>query len=270
MSFELEIKKIERPIGIVVSGGRTATAFLGKNLSQVFADAAAFHEPDAVHHGRIISDIKQVVPRFGFYRGGLGKLLGRTGLRTIGESYIAGKLNDEEAAREIVAHRSRFYARQTAKLVIESNYAFYALLPVLPRVFENYKVVAIVRDPETWIRSYLNKDDRYGSKDYLDKLGLRISPKSVGDKDIDAEWQGMKTEERLAWFWRLVYQRIADASDTDPNIRVFRFEDLFYGEERESSFLDMARFLGDFLEMKFHPQLQANLLDQIENAAPPP
>ncbi|BCO33066.1 hypothetical protein TspCOW1_31690 [Thiohalobacter sp. COW1] len=268
MQEQLQNQKIEQPVGLVVSGGRTGTAFLGKNLGRVFPDSVAFHEPDTIHQRHLVEDTRWVVANFGIYQGLVGKMLGRTGLRHISDKYVAGRMTGDEAAHQVIKHRQRFYAAQHAGLIIESNYAFYGLLPVLPRVFSNYKVVGIVRNPESWIRSYLKKNDRYGGRDYVSMLGLRINPEMIGDRPAAEKWKSMNAAERLAWFWTLVYSRIADAADRDPNIDIYRFEDLFYHAEKQSNFMAMAKFLGQYKGNSFAPQIQEGMLEKIENAAP--
>lgn len=260
--------KIKRPVGLVVSGGRTGTAFLGKNLGRVYPDSVAFHEPDTIHQRHLFEDARWVAANFGIYQGLIGKILGRTGLRHISDKYVAGKMTDDEAAHQILKHRQRFYAAQDAGLIIESNYTFYGLLPILPRVFSNYKVVGIVRNPESWIRSYLKKNDRYGGRDYVSMLGLRINPEMIGDGPTAEKWKNMNAADRLGWFWNVVYSRIAVAADRDPNIEIYRFEDLFYGTGKESHFMAMAKFLGQYESNSFAPEIREGMLEKIENAAP--
>lgn len=261
--------RIKRPVGLVVSGGRTGTAFMGSNLSQILPGSISCHEPDAVHSDRLLHDIRSVRRVCGLRRGLFGKLLGLTGIRNISNRFLAGRIDATAASQAIMEHRANFYDRDPSQLFIESNYAFFGLLPVLPRTFENYRVIAITRNPEDWIRSYLKKADRYGKKDLLNKFGLRITPAFVGDKEAAQQWSGMSVPERLAWYWRLVYSRIAEADANDPNILTVRFEDLFQNENREEELYRVADFLGAIANPPIAPVSLSGLMDNVRNAAPP-
>jgi len=261
---------IEGPVGFVVSAGRTGTAFFGERLNEVFPDTAAFHEPDTINQRHFLHDLTTVVRRFGVYQGVIGKAFGRTGLRNVADRFVAGRISESEAIEQFLEHRARFYQTQRERFVIESNYALFPLLPLLPKLVKQYRVVAITRDPESWIRSYMRKDDRYGSKDFLQVLGQRISPERIQDEATLKEWPRMATNERLAWFWQLVYGRIAAAADQDDNIRIFRFEDLFYSDEREKYFLEMATFLKGIAGDRVTPRVPAGFLDDVRNASPNP
>lgn len=167
---------IERPVGIVVSAGRTGTAFCGEHLGQVFPGAVSFHMPETLHRQNPLSAHIRVLRRFGVYQPLLGKLMGRTGLRNVLMRYLAGDLGPAEAGRELDRHRRRFYEGQSADLVIEANHDYFGLLPVLSHALERYRVAAVVRDPEPWIASWLAKGGRYGKRDWVETLGLRENP----------------------------------------------------------------------------------------------
>ena len=259
---------IERPVGIVVSAGRTGTAFCGEHLGQVFPGAVSFHMPETLHQQSPLSAHIRVLRRFGLYQPYLGKLMGRTGLRNVSMRYLAGDLGPAEAGRELDRHRRRFYEGQSAELVIEANYNYFGLLPVLSHALERYRVAAVVRDPESWIASYLAKGGRYGKKDWLETLGLRENPARLGDEEAADRWPSMGPAERLAWSWNLVYSRICEAADADPHIAIFRFEDLFQAPDRRAHFQAMADFLGRFPDQTFQPHLPPDFLEQTRNAAP--
>ncbi|MDN3516006.1 hypothetical protein QWY84_00140 [Aquisalimonas lutea] len=237
-------------------------------MSEIFPGSAAFHEPDGIHRGRVVSDAFRVISEFGIYRGLLGKIISRTGVRNINNRYLAGRLSDEEAAEQIAKNRTKFYRKVSRDLIIESNYALYGLLPVIEKVFLHYNVAAIVREPESWIRSYWKRGDRYGKKDYLQKLNMRISPEMIGDKKTAIRWGRMHPIERIAWFWHIVYTRIKETEDDNKRVRVFRFEDIFNENGDSTEFVRLAEFLGAFDDRKFSTAFSPDILSEKLNSSP--
>lgn len=261
---------IERPVGLVVSGGRTGTAFLGTRLQHLFENATVFHEADAIHRRSKTKDLIWSLKKFGIYRGFLGKLIGQSGAGHLSRRYLSGDISESEAARELVQIRNRLYnSAPRGNLVIETNYSMYGLLPVLPNALKQYRVAAIIRRPEDFIRSWLRMGQRYGRKDWLHFAGLRLTPARFGDYEAARQWSRMSRAERLAWFWTAVYTTIDHAARYDPNIKIFRFEDLFKSPDRHQHLGDMLSFLGNFETNHFPFSIPHAVLDVAHNASAP-
>lgn len=260
--------RIEQPVGIVVSGGRTGTNFFAEKLPTLIPGAVGFHEPDTIHKGRLASDTPFVLREFGIYHGIIGKLCNTTGARNLSHKTVTGEDRRSDLIERFKSHRRKFYQRQTAHLVVEANYGFYGALGLLPDVFANYRVVAVMRDPATWIDSFLHHyTTHYSPNDWLNRLGLRITPAEVGDKTAAALWSQLGVTDKLAWYWNLVYGCIEEAANVDPNVRVFRFEDLFLSPEREDCIRESAAFLADAAGLTPVAKLPADLFDQRINAS---
>lgn len=258
---------MKKDISLIVSAGRTGTKFLGRNIQNVFDDCISFHEPDSIHSNNWTGDLLFVCRYFGLYRGIIGKLVGTSGIRRVSDRYLAGQLGDNAAVEAIRSHRLKFYNRLPEQFIVESNYAFFGLLPLLPEVFPAIKIAAIVRDPFTWIKSYLRKDDQFGRRDYVGMLGLRITAPMIGTMS-DAIWNKMSQAERLAWLYGLVYSKVQTAAGAGAPIRIWRYEDLFVSNRRETYFYELCTFIGDFEQRKHTPLVQPNVLGKRINAAP--
>jgi hypothetical protein len=236
------VDRIRKHVVLIVSAGRTGTAFLGERMSEFVSDCWSAHEPD-VWDGWLSRHSWRAVRWFGPYHTIVGKLIRRTGMRAIAERYLSGDWSGERAATAIIRQRRRFYETRPASLVVESNYQWYGVLPLLRDVFARYGVLAIVRDPRTWVRSRINFGAHHDRRDRVQRLGLpRVSPGLLGREGGAAEWDRMDTFQRLCWDWNFVAERLIQAAAADPAVRLARFEDLFLAGDRRET---MLRVLED-------------------------
>lgn len=247
MQIMTEDERIERDVSLIVSTGRTGTRFLGQYLGRVIEDCTSFHEPDMLSWHR--KGKLQKIYRFGLYQTIIGKIFDRAGLRALGLKYLSGQTSAHNTAEGLIRHRKHFYKKQTQSLIVEAYSQWYAVLDVLPLVFRNYRVGAIIRDPRSWLASADKWRLWWHSGDLVTRLGLlRLRPDLVGDKAAAAGWQQMTAFSRMAWSWNTINSILTAQALTDPAIRMFRFEDLF-GHTRQSSevgaFLDFITDFGD-------------------------
>lgn len=259
---------IEKPIAFIVSGGRTGTKFFANEFQSFFDSCLSIHEPDRIRATNLVEDSLYAARKFGLYQGLLGKASGRTGLRNVAERYLCGKTTAKEAIGNLEAMRAHFYEACAADFIVEANYAYFGLLELLPDVFKHYTVTAIARDPRDWIRSYLRKDDRYGSRDYLNRIGMRISATWFSSDPLSSRWKTMNPVERLAWYYNLVYSTILRAEEKDENVRSWRFEDLFEGPEKGAVLNEIARHASSFDHRRFQASIPANVLEKQANQSP--
>lgn len=241
---------LEKHVVLVTSGGRTGTSFFAEVLDQLIEDSFSVHEPD-VWHGVIRRDSWRAIRWFGVYHVVLGKLLRRTGMRCVAERYLSGDWTEEETVEAVGRQRADFYRRRSASLIIESNTQWYPLLPLLPRILPRYRVLAIVRDPRTWVRSYLNFGGHHDERDRVARFGLpRMSPEMVGG-DWAGRWKDMSVFQRLCWDWKFITDRLVSAADADERIRLVRFEDLFKSEGRAANLASALDFITDFEDRRY-------------------
>lgn len=237
--------QISKDVTIIVSTGRTGTRFLGKTLGNVIRDCVSFHEPDMVtlkRPGKL-----KTISQFGVYQTIIGKLLDKTGIRAIGLRYLSGQTGKNQTARQLIRHRAKFYGRQRQSLIIESYNQWFSLLDVLPLVFREYRVAAIIRDPRSWLSSASKWGLWWHSSDLVSKLGLlRLSPDLVGDSEKASEWRNMDSFERMAWSWNQINSILTAHATADNRVKMFRFEDLFGDKQNKHEIGSFLDFVTDF------------------------
>lgn len=249
---------IKKPVGLIISAGRTGTNFLGSRIEEILPCSSSFHEPDLIHKW---PDIFRAIQYFGLYKGFIGKILRRTGPRNVSRRLIRGEITSLEAGLCLKRERKKFYEKQQTNIVIEANYAFFGLLTALPYAFQNYRAAIIVRDPRTWISSWLHHNPIYGKNNVVDRFKLgRLNPTDTKEYKIQEMWDSLDISEKLAWFWNFVYSTAVKISLTDPNIRIFSFEDMFCNKYRCNYFKYFINFLISFEEYSFKPNIPDNFL----------
>lgn len=251
----------------IVSTGRTATQYLGNNAQISFRDCYSIHEPDMV---RSLTDFTwNKIRLFGLYNLTLGKLIGSTGIRNLSNGYLSGRISRENAARKIADHRGKFYRTIGQNMVVESYSRWYGLIDPLSLAIDRFKVVGIVRDPRTWIRSWMSRAEEYanthGSAKALLKMSPLFTPTSIGDCEYEAQWNTMSGFERLCWQWNAINKIILDASERYNNVRVFRFEDIF--SNGEDGIRPVFDFMAQFNDRNFDYTLGHLDLARKENAS---
>lgn len=248
--------KTNKYVLIVASGGRTGTRFFGEAMGEVIEDCVSFHEPDVLTTN-LQSNFRKI-QQFGFYQNFLGKLLDRTGLRAVGLKAMAGQITAEAAADEISLHRDRFYARQSASLVVDSSLQWFGLLNAVPLAMSNVKAICVIRDPRSWVSSAENWGHWWASsQDWVRKLGrLRLTPCILGEQANCSRWRSMTTFEKLCWSWTALNRTMFDAAGRHSTIRMFRFEDLFHSEQRKANMKDMLEFATTFSDKAFRFNLE--------------
>ncbi len=257
-----------KDVVLVTSGGRTGTSFFAERLDEIISDCFSVHEPD-VWHGPFRPDSWRAVRWFGFYHVAIGKLLRRTGMRCVGERYLSGDWSEAETVEAITRQRKDFYRSRTASLIVESNTQWYGLLPLVPQILPSYRVLALVRDPRTWVRSWVNYGAHHDDRDRVAKFGLpRLSPEMVGG-EWEGRWAEMDVFQRLCWDWRWITSRLLDAADTDPLVRLVRFEDLFYSDRRRERLDEVLAFLTDFGERRYEYRIPPGFFERKVNVSRP-
>lgn len=261
------MKKLSKHIGIICSTGRTGTSFFAKVLSTVIEGAFSVHEPD-VWDG-ITTKTLDRIRRFGPYHMVVGRLLGKTGLRNLSQSFIDGRLSMDQLSEAIRSHRFSYYQSIDAELIVEANGQWFGILPALPHVFENYRVVGIIRDPRFWLSSTLNFGHVYGPKDWVMHLGFRrLDPMMTGDVKYLERWPDMDRFEKACWTWRGINTILDKDIGADPDGKMYRFEDLFLGPNRQHVVDDALSFLTRFPDRKFDFDFPESLLSNRIHSVP--
>lgn len=237
----------EKKIVIITSPGRTGTKYFGEVLGNVFENCYSMHEPDVLNT-KLIDTLKKI-RTFGFNNMILSRLLQTRGVRILSEKRIANECEDEIIIKRLKKLRFKFYSSIEQDLIIESYYAWYGLLDLLPRIFPNIKIVSIVRDPREWVRSNMNWGTQFGFRDTVTKLGFkRINPKRINDKRFKGNWEQLELFEKLAWQWNLIAENLLRIDY--HYARLFKYENIFF-DESKSSLKDMMNFIGTWEDKVF-------------------
>ncbi|MFO7904727.1 MAG: sulfotransferase [Pirellulaceae bacterium] len=220
------MNKYLKDLVFVVSGGRTGTQFLGDRLSTAITDSFSVHDPDIL--SAYISRITGRIRVFGLWNMTVGKAIGTSGVRSVGHRIITGEMDRQTGLARLYKLRAKYHESINESLIIESNSQWFYVCDELKEIWPHARVIIVVRDPRTWIRSWLNKGIRWRAFDPVRLLPPgRLTPRKTGDLELASRWRSFGTFERLAWEWSFVYGRLQAHVERNGNARIFRFEDLF-------------------------------------------
>lgn len=255
----------DKDLVFVVSGGRTGTQFFGDQLSSIIEGCFSVHDPDilSVFRERIMSRVRT----FGFRHMVTDRVLQKSGLRVIGQKLITGRIDEREALQRLHQMRDHYYNSIPQSLIAESNSQWLYVVDQLARLWPHARVVVVIRDPRSWIRSWMNKG--YHQRPY-DPVKLippgRLRPADVGDEQWVSQWKRFDTFGRLAWEWRFVYGRLYRHMQTNPNCRFFRFEDVFNREDTSAMF-DLVQFSASHDAKNYPFRIPSGFSGRVQNAS---
>ena len=192
---------------VVLSTGRTGTQALAHYFNTCYDQVTALHEPKPTRHFRVMSN-----------------------------RAATGRLSKDTAVRTLVRSRRRLIESITRPIYIESNWYLYGFLEALKDVFGKPKILHVVRDPRTFIPSYIN----YGTFSGLKKIAAQflpywyLKPEQYEPRPAKT-WNQMSEPERLAWHWHVVNREIDRAAEMyGPDYMLLRYEDLFPKQAAEA------------------------------------
>ncbi len=229
-----------KQLTFIASGGRTGTQYFGDVLGQVVSDCHSAHEPDVVVG--LSKYTRARIRRFGFWHMGPGRLLGKTGVRIIGQAFLEGRMDLETCAKRLRATRASYHASIEETLIVESYSAWWMVADKLQQIWPDAKLAGILRDPRDWIASWQRylPNRRRGTLAELLPPGP-LNPDKIGDTEAAELWSSLDQIGRLAWEWGLIAERLSTAAAVSPNVRIFRFEDVFSGDpDALSQFIDFT------------------------------
>ncbi len=243
----------------VVSAGRTGTQFFGVQLGRLLPGCFSVHEPDRVDP----TDLKDFLPKLnaqGPWRLVFGKALGLNGTRNLSLQRIEGRLSGPQAVDRLLAERSWVLSR-CLETYAESNPQLFGLVPELIGLPRS-RVAVFVRDPRTWVPSWMGKR-WFGPQDWMERVGLlgmrRLNPAITGQSDPG--WTGRGLLEKLCWTWWDMNQRFVDAlAAAGDRAGWFRFEDVFIQRDPEQ----LTRLVALLAPEADHQPLIARLSELLD------
>ncbi|NBC21594.1 MAG: hypothetical protein GVY06_11220, partial [Alphaproteobacteria bacterium] len=256
---------MDKDLAYIVSGGRTGTKYFGEMLCDFIPEAYSVHEPDLLD----VEDPRKLLGQirtFGLWHMVFGRLMGKTGIRTLATRHLAGKVSDEiQFLERVRAQRASYYDSLESPLIIESYSQWYGLLPQIRELYPDARIVGIIRDPRDWVVSWLNHGRRHDGRDRVTLFGQkRLTPVMVGEADLVPDWEALTPFERLCWDWRIVNNTIVDFCDQDEASRIYRFEDLFLGED-DTAMRDLINFVAQHPSRTYEHTYDAQLRRQKVN-----
>jgi hypothetical protein len=211
---------------IVVSTGRTGTKFIAHYFQKYIENFFSLHE--------------------GFPK-----------LDILASRYFTEKLSYSKT-KDKVKWRRKFSQRELYKnqknCYLESNPGFWSLLPILNDIMPNLKIIYVVRDGRTWLRSvYSRKIDKRGNLK-KDRHGL-VWKFTADDKKVDEYyglWNKMNIIEKLAWTWKIKNETIYKSIKNNSNAITVKFEDIFHAEKNYNGLQEIINFISNDYPVKLN------------------
>lgn len=248
----------------LTSAGRTGTKFFGDLLGEMVEGAFSVHEPDVLMDFKLKSI--QQLKLFGLYNLIVGKLFSKTGIRNLSQNFLAGKINLADLITAIVDHREKFYQSIDEELIFESYSGWYGAIPGIQKLYKNYKIVVIIRDPRDWVVSNMNWGTMYGKRDWINRLKLgRLNPLMINDYQYIEKWHWLSQFQKLCWAWKTIYEVINKSVKGDPNAIIVRFEDLFHSEDRYDNLRRLLSIITQYPHKSFSYNIPTNILERKTN-----
>jgi len=257
----------EKHIVLIVSAGRTGTQFFGRFLSIIIDDCYSCHEPDALY--LTPNGLLDKLRTFGLWHMLVRRLVGRSGIRNLAQRHLAGRLKMDDLVEELHRHRDRFYRGIRQDLIVESHGRWAWILDAVPQAFVHHKIAAIVRDPRTWVVSWLNRRTQFGPKDIVPLIGRRLDPAMLGDHAWIDRWDSMTPFARNCWTWNATYQMVSSFVERSPRARLYRFEDLFHAEKHLTTMHELIGFIADWDDRCWNWHFDPRLYETRQNASAP-
>ncbi len=204
----------------IISTGRTATKFFAKFFEDRFRNVKAVHEPPI-----------DIFP--------------------IAVSYFRGDISFDKARFLFKHYRKDLIKelhRENLGKYIESNPRLAFMIPVIRSLSDDYRIVHIVRDCKSYVRSGFSKETTLDGKKVKVRSNedkrARITAKDFPNDPYHLKWDQMTRFERNCWFWQKKDRLIQEELENDPLAKRFFYEDLFESEDPEKTWENLIGFLG--------------------------
>ena len=250
------------------STGRTGTRFFGEMMSKMIGDCVSVHEPDTTRVTRP-GDWIEKMAKFGAPKMLWGQYRERYSFGKLSTTRHRGITKDKKARQYVLENRLEYIEHFRKNLYIESNHIVYGVLDLVAELFPNSKVIWIMRDPRTWVRSAINSEayHLYGMWDW-NALNLSVRAYNFPDDPSASRWKEMSKFEKYCWYYSNVNNRAFELMKKVPDFKIFRYEDLFDKQKRDQYFNEMLEYATGFkdgfrAEYKYRPEL----LDEKIHAA---
>jgi hypothetical protein len=189
-----------RTIAFIVSSGRTGTTALAQHLDACYPEVRALHEPRPSWR-----------------------------LRRASAKALCGKIGRDELARLLADSRLTLLETIVEPVYIESNPYLGGFIEAFGQVFDRPRIIHVVRDPRSFIRSSMNFGTFRGIKQLAQSLIPYWLPRPENCPGwTHLHWADMSEPLRLAWYWALINRELNRGEQLyGPLYCRVRFEELF-------------------------------------------
>lgn len=241
-----------KPCIFITSLGRTGTHFFGTNMMRMIEGCNSVHEPDIFYFD---SELYKKIKEFGLFRMTAGKFFSRYSIRGLNIARQIGTIPDDEIVECIRHMRTNSLENAGAAILLESNCSWSSLVDLLPKAFPNARVAYILRDPRSWICSWLNNAGaRYSPLDVRSWFkDTRLTPHHIKGDPNQARWKEMTIFDKFCWFWNAENSFALECANRSDSIKVFRFEDIFCKDNDYEAMIEMLEHLTAF-PVGFRPE----------------
>ncbi len=199
----------------IVSTGRTGTKFLATFLASHYPNVEA-------HHTTPWS----------------------TAINIASNAYLARLLSKRVLLGIWEALKGDRYAYTDKDIFVDSNNHLYAFATVARELYPGLKVVHVVRDPRTYVRSHINWS-RQRAKSLIANYCVPFwQPSPRWAAQSDGARPGLSKFEHFCWVWTFKNELMAKLQGTAHDYLCIRFEDFVHPKKAGETLAKIAEFIG--------------------------
>jgi hypothetical protein len=230
-------EKVE--VTLILSTGRTGTNFLAKFFNDNFDGVDGRHEP-------------------------------QMDLYKVGIDYICGLADKEESVssfynlryqilKDLIDGNKQFY--------VESNFNLSVIVDLAEKVYPNLKIVHVVRDPKTCIKSYYNKSPNDSGTSYFmddnDNYRQRLLPQFFPEDNFHKQAETLNRFQKVCWHWRKYNESAMELSKKlNLPYQLVKFEDVFIKKD-----LQILEQLIEFMNLADKKKAEVDFFEKLGERA---
>lgn len=227
-------REVTPSVILVLSTGRTGTKFLAHLLGNCLPDVEA-------HHTTAYSRLFNI----------------------LGNLYLAGLIPESIIISLWKILKQHEIELSSASIFLDSNPHLVGLVELIERLYPQPKILHIVRDPRTYVRSHLNWAKHRPQSFIADNWVPFWQPNPVLTDGMSVhKWLTLSKFERYCWVWCFKNQLLRDIGNSGVPYLCIRFEDMLNPSEAEATFSQIMCFIGG-------PEVKEDIAELVENTQQP-
>lgn len=251
----------------ITSTGRTGTNFFGNSMMHMIDDCISVHEPDVFAYRLPLKTFKRI-RKFGLLKMTVGKFLPRYSFKGLGVARVSGRISDTDAVMCLQQMRYDTFKNLRGNVYLEANAQLSEVADILPLAFPNARIVYILRDPRSWVRSWMNMAkfiySPYDIRSWF--KNMRLTPFHFKDDPYQKRWKKMTRFEKLCWLWVRSSEYALECAEKKEAVKVFMFEDLFEKSGNYEIMEQLFQFITEFPDgFKANWTLRRDILKEKTN-----